>query len=75
MRNEIKVPKEKRDEFIKLIKNYFEEERDEEIGELAASMILDFISKEIAPEYYNQGILDAYSFINDKAEDILGLQK
>lgn len=75
MRKEFKIPKEKRNEFIKSIIAYFDKERDEEIGELAAGMLLDFFAEEIAPEYYNQGVLDAHAFMTDKAEDLLGLQR
>jgi uncharacterized protein (DUF2164 family) len=38
---------------------YFREEREEEIGELAAGMLLDFIEREIGPFFYNRGVRDA----------------
>jgi uncharacterized protein (DUF2164 family) len=75
MRNEIKLTKEKKAELIKIIKAYFEKERDEELGDLAASIFLDFITTEIGPEFYNQGVLDSYRYINEKTEDLLGIQK
>lgn len=75
MKNKIKLSKEKREEMMKSIKNYFYEEKDEEIGDLAANLFLDFIIEELASEFYNQGIYDAYSFMNDKLDDLLGLQK
>jgi uncharacterized protein (DUF2164 family) len=40
---------------------YFREEREEEIGELAAGMLLDFIEREIGPVFYNRGVRDAKS--------------
>jgi uncharacterized protein (DUF2164 family) len=73
--NEIKINKEKKVELIKLIKEFFEKERDEDLGDLAASIVLDFITKEIGPEFYNQGVLDSYRYINEKTEDLLGIQK
>ena len=75
MKNKIKLSKEKREEMIKSIKNYYFEEKDEEIGDLAATLFLDFIINELASEFYNQGVYDAYGFMNDKIEDLLGLQK
>ena len=60
---------------ITSIQNYFEKERDEEIGNLAADMILDFISNEIGVYFYNKGLKDAHDYIVDKAEDIYGLEK
>lgn len=75
MSNDIKVSKEKKDEFIDLIKEFFEKERDEELGNLGASILLDFITKEIGPEFYNQGVLDSYKYINERTEDLLSIQK
>jgi uncharacterized protein (DUF2164 family) len=75
MRNEIKLSGEKRKEMINLIKVYFDKERDEVIGDLGASIILDFVTKDLAPEFYNQGIFDAYKFMSEKTEDMLGLEK
>ncbi|NLM36394.1 MAG: DUF2164 domain-containing protein [Clostridiales bacterium] len=73
--NKIKVAKDKQEEMINELRQYFYTERGEELGELAASMLLDFITEKLAPEFYNQGIIDAYNYINEKAEDMLGLQK
>jgi uncharacterized protein (DUF2164 family) len=54
---------------------YFENERNEELGDLAASMVLDFIIKDMAPYFYNQGVLDAYKYLSDRVEDVLSIQK
>ena len=77
MRNEntIKVTKEQRDEMILAIKNYFSEEREEEIGDLRAGLMLDFILEELAPEFYNQGVSDAYTYMQDTIEDLLSIRK
>ncbi len=73
--NNIKVTKEKRDDMIRAIKSYFLKEREEELGDLAAGLILDFIIEELAPEFYNQGIYDSYKYMNDTIEDLLSIQK
>ena len=77
MRNEnaIKVTKEQRDEMIAAIKHYFLKNREEEIGDLQAGLMLDFILEEIAPEFYNQGVLDSYTYIKDTIEDLLSIRK
>ena len=75
MKNKFKLSKEKRNEMILSIKTYFSEERNEELGDLGASIILDFIIEELAPEFYNQGVYDSYVFLNDRVEDVLGIQK
>ena len=42
------------------IKHYFAKERDEDLGDLAAGMVLDFITEKLAPDFYNQGVDKAY---------------
>lgn len=75
MNNKIKLSKEKREYMNLKIKSYFQKERDEELGDLASELILDFIIEELAPEFYNQGVYDAYQYMNDRLEDVLGMQK
>ena len=77
MRNEnsIKVTKEIRDEMVSDIKNYFSKEREEEMGYQAADLILEFIQEKLAPEFYNQGVIDAHKYMQDTADDLLSIQK
>ena len=77
MRNEnvIKITKEKRADMVCAIKNYYLKERDEEIGDLAAGLMLDFIIKELAPEFYNQGVCDSHKFMENSIEDLMSIQK
>ncbi|MGI6643203.1 MAG: DUF2164 domain-containing protein [Bacillota bacterium] len=69
------ISKEKRDEMVGLIKKWFREERGEDLGDLAAILILDFFSEELAPHFYNEGVYDSYRFVSRLAEDLLGIQK
>jgi uncharacterized protein (DUF2164 family) len=71
----IKVTKEKRDEMVTAIKNYFLKEREEELGDLAAGLMLEFIIEELAPEFYNRGVHDSYKYMEDSIEDLLSIQK
>ena len=73
--NSIKITKEQRDEMIAAIKNYFLKEREEEVGDLRAGLMLDFILEELAPEFYNQGVLDSYTYMKDTVEDLLSIRK
>jgi uncharacterized protein (DUF2164 family) len=77
MRNEnaVKITKEQRDEMITGIKHYFLKKREEEIGDLQAGLMLDFILEELAPEFYNQGVLDSYMYMKDTIEDLLSIRK
>ncbi|WP_312834036.1 DUF2164 domain-containing protein [Sedimentibacter saalensis] len=74
-KNKIELPKEKREEMILKIKNYFLNERDEELGDLASIMIFEFITEELAAGFYNQGVYDSYKYMNDRCEDLLSIQK
>jgi len=74
-KDKIKLNKEKREEMISAIKSYFSSEREEEIGDLASSLILKFIIEELAPEFYNQGVYDSYKYMNNRIEDLLSIQK
>lgn len=71
----IKLSKEKRQDMIREIQAYFLKEREEELGDLAARLLLDFITDKLALEFYNQGIYDSYKFINERTEDLLGIIK
>jgi len=69
----IKLEKDKRDDMVKAIIAYFKKERDEEIGQLAAGMVLDFVIDKLAPEFYNQGVLDSCAYMNERIEDMQSL--
>lgn len=51
--------KEERAQIVSKIQQFFQDERDEELGALPAAMLLDFIEKEIAPFFYNRGVREA----------------
>jgi uncharacterized protein (DUF2164 family) len=57
------------------IKRYFLEERGEELGDLAAMLILEFMADKLAPHFYNKGVLDAHEFMSHRLEDIFELNK
>jgi len=77
MRNEnaITITRERRNDMISEIKHYFSKEREEEIGDLAAGLFLDFIIEKIAPEFYNQGVYDSHKYLQDSVEDLLSIRK
>jgi len=70
----ITLSKERKAAMIAEIKHYFLKERDEELGDLAAEMVLDFISEKLAPEFYNQGVDNAYRYMKEATEDMLGVR-
>lgn len=73
-KKKINFSKEQKQEMINLIKEYFYQERDEDLGDLAADMILTFFIEKLAPGIYNQGVEDAYAFMSDKLQDVFEIQ-
>ncbi len=75
----IKLPREQKLEIVGKIQGYFSVEFAEEIGQLAADSLLDFMLKELSPYIYNQAIKDARTIIDQKMialeEDICALEK
>ena len=57
-------------EAIHSLKRYFSAELDQELSELKAKLLLDYLLKEIAPLAYNQGVNDAEKFFRNKLEDL-----
>ncbi len=66
----IKISKETRKELVASIRRYFAENMDDEIGDLKASLLLDFALQEIGPSVYNLAIADAQTYLQDKVVDI-----
>ena len=68
--SKIKFSKEEIEILTKKIQLYFSEELDYEIGQFDAQFLLDFISEEIGPYYYNRGLYDAQSVLENRMESI-----
>ncbi|MFA5157839.1 MAG: DUF2164 domain-containing protein [Patescibacteria group bacterium] len=52
------------------IKDFFLKELDEELGDLRAEIVLDFILEKIGPKIYNLGVNDARRWFREKFEDL-----
>ena len=71
----IELTKERRASMLSEIKNFFETEREETIGDLGSRLLLDFIIEKLAPEFYNQGVYDSHKYMTESAEDLLSILK
>ncbi len=69
------VEREEREHMISSIKVFFREVREEEIGDLAAGLLLDFIIDKLAPGFYNLGVQDSYRYMQERLEDLLSIEK
>lgn len=66
----IKLPKEQKQDIIRNVQLYFEEERSESIGELGAEQLIDFMIKALGPYMYNKAIDDVRQLVNEKLTQI-----
>lgn len=52
----IELTKEEREYATHRLQAYFTDERDEEIGDLAAVLLYDFVAKELGSLFFNRGL-------------------
>lgn len=74
MDKKIKIDKDKKQDMIEKIKDYFLKEREDDLGDLAAELVLNFFLEELAQDIYNKGIEDSYTYMSDKLQDLFALQ-
>lgn len=55
----VKLTREERAEAVRALRQWFKEERGEDVGDLAAGGLLDVVEAEVAHLYYNKGVQDA----------------
>ena len=60
-------------QFLASIKRYVAENLDQDIGDLKARMLLDYVLKEIAPTVYNRAITDAQAYFQGRVADLDGV--
>ena len=59
-----------RKQAITSVRRYFSTELDQDIGELKAGLLLDFVLQEIGPSIYNKAIGDAQTYMRDRVADL-----
>lgn len=60
-------------ELLGSIKRYVSENFDQNIGDLKANLLLDYVLKEIGPSVYNQAIADAQGYFSARTQDLDGV--
>jgi uncharacterized protein (DUF2164 family) len=68
----IELSKQVRDDAIASIRQYFERNLPEPIGELPAGLLLNYFVDEIGPAIYNQAIADAQARLQQRVADLEG---
>lgn len=62
--------KEDREDVVRRLRAHFERERGEELGELGATLLYDFLAEEVGPHFYNKGLSDAQAYVARFADSL-----
>ena len=69
----IRIPDDARKQALASIRQYFKSEMDQDLGDLKASLLLDYFLTEIGPSVYNAAIADAKAFFDERTSDLAAL--
>lgn len=72
-RKHIALSEDARQQAIAALQEYFRANLDDEIGDLKAGLLLDFILIELGPSVYNQGLADARAFFEERSNDLAAI--
>jgi uncharacterized protein (DUF2164 family) len=72
-KSSIVLPETVRKQAVSALREYFAANMDEEIGDLKAGLLLDFILIELGPSVYNQAIADARTFFEERTSDLAAI--
>lgn len=67
---ELKLSDEQKADVERMLKLYFADELDQDIGDLKAQLFAEFIYEQIAPVIYTQAIRDAHEHMQEKLLDM-----
>ena len=68
----VRLSDERKAALVRLLKQRFEEDFDEEISDFRAEGLIDFFVRELGPPVYNQGVRDACAYMQGKLTDVEG---
>ncbi|MFK7864734.1 MAG: DUF2164 domain-containing protein [Pseudohongiellaceae bacterium] len=71
--SEISLDEESKKEIIAKLKDYFDQELNQQLGGFEAEFLLDFFGKNAGAYYYNQGLRDALKAVETKLEEFTDL--
>jgi uncharacterized protein (DUF2164 family) len=66
----IELSREDRDDALRRLRAYLENERDEEWGDLAVGLLYDFVAEELAPYFFNRGLSEAQAHLARSADSL-----
>ncbi len=63
--------KQERDTIVQKIQQYFTDELNQDIGQFDAGFLLDFVSEEVGPYFYNKGVQDSQAMLQKRIDGVL----
>jgi uncharacterized protein (DUF2164 family) len=69
-KTQVTLSAEARTQAVASIRRYFAEELEQDIGDLKAALLLDYVLVEIGPTIYNQAMSDARRFLEERVADL-----
>jgi uncharacterized protein (DUF2164 family) len=70
MKERIVLDPDRRARLVAEIRAYLLEHHDDDVGDLKAGLLLDFLVREMGPAIYNLAIHDAQAYFQQKIEDL-----
>ena len=69
--SDIEFSKEEKQQLIAKMREYFADELNQELGQFDAEFLLDFLSKELGPVFYNRGLYDAQAVMQSRVDSVI----
>ena len=66
----IEFTKDEKELLVDKLKNYFNSELSQDIGQFDAEFLLDFVGEELGVYYYNRGLSDAQDIFKNRVDSI-----
>ncbi len=66
----IEFSKEEKEHIIRKVQFYFNQELEQELGQFDAEFLLDFFAEEVGAYFYNRGLFDAQTVLENKIDGI-----
>ena len=66
----INISRKNKDKIIQDLQEWFQENLDQEIGNLDAEFLTDFFTENVGGLYYNQALKDVHTLIYEKTESL-----
>lgn len=68
--NNIELTDRIKEQIIYDLQDFFTNDREEELTNLGAELLLDFILDTVGPMIYNQALIDAHRLMTEKIDDL-----